>query len=212
MDKFQFWSFLIVHLRGDSFGSYFNLARNCNYGFSDGITLRCYYMKKHWHPDGHLWTHIMLKVHWDQFAFTGSTLDPCQAGSQPLCFPLLTLPLAKVFVFVPGSFSISFTFSRLCSHSFSYLNSSHSLLKLCLNGQNRSPFSFKLSLTVPSCSDFKLHNPIMCHFFISFDCAHLLGAECRITASQRCLHPNAQNLKDVELHSKALRLQMALKL
>ena len=32
---------------GTVLAAYFNLARNCNYGFSDGITLRCYYMKKH---------------------------------------------------------------------------------------------------------------------------------------------------------------------
>ena len=32
---------------GTVLAAYFNLARNCKYGFSDGITLRCYYMKKH---------------------------------------------------------------------------------------------------------------------------------------------------------------------
>lgn len=184
---------------GTVLAAYFNLARNCNYGFSDGITLRCYYMKKHWHPDGHLWIHYHVKKR------TGVSLLSQGINSWPLssCFPatllppFVTLPFAKVFCpLSPGSFSFHLHFQDFVLIPFLIWTPPTPLLKLCLNGQNRSSFSFKLSLTVPSCSDFKLHrNPIMCHFFISLDHYHLLGAECRITASQWYPHPNTQNLR-----------------
>lgn len=99
---------------GTVLAAYFNLARNCNYGFSDGITLRCYYMKS---------TDILMVI--CEHIITsksalgsvcsfhrGSTLTPVKlvpnhSASRFMTFP----PLAKVFCpLSPGSFSFHLHF------------------------------------------------------------------------------------------------------
>lgn len=197
MDKIQFWSFLIVHLRGQFWLPTLIWPGTVITYFSDGITFSCYYMKKHWHPDGHLWIHYHVKKRtgvsllWQGInSWLPVKLVPSHSAS-PFCDSSFSQSIRPLW---SGSFSFHLHFQDFVLIPFLIWTPPTPLLKLCLTGQNRSAFSFKLSLTVPSCSDFKLHwNPILCHFFISLDHYHLLGAECRIIASQWCPHP--QNLR-----------------
>ena len=146
---------------GTFLATYFHLGRNCNYWFSDGTTLRCYYIKKHLTPDGHRWRHCNVKKHsgvsllWQRMKM--KLLSPSHGGSQPLCFPLL-------WTFLYPKYSILCTlvpFHFLHFPDFVLIPSfiwtpPTPLLKLCFKDQDRSAFFLKLSLTVLSCSDFNL--------------------------------------------------------
>ena len=139
---------------------------------------------------------IMLKSALGSVCLTGNQLStpvelvPSHSAS-PFCDSSFSQSIRPLW---SGSFSFHLHFQDFVLIPFLIWTPPTPLLKLCLTGQNRSAFSFKLLLSVPSCSDFKLHwNPILCHFFISLDHYHLLGAECRIIVSQWCPHP--QNLR-----------------
>lgn len=147
-----------------------------------------------------MWRHCNVKKHsgvsflWQRIKM--KLLRPSHGGSQPLCFPLL-------WTFLYPKYSILCTlvpFHFLHFPDFVLIPSfiwtpPTPLLKLCFKGQNRSAFFFKLSLTSTAVTLTACQNPIMYHFFTSLGHYHLLGAECRIMASQRCPHPNPQNLQ-----------------